>query len=88
MPGEDNCSHYVHGPAFVLDLVNYHLQLSSAGGQMELLMRIEIFDVGHGQCAVMTSPNSQRMMIDCGTRWGEQRFWAPSLHYFRTSSRF
>jgi beta-lactamase superfamily II metal-dependent hydrolase len=48
-------------------------------------MRIEIFDVGHGQCAVMTSPNGQRMMIDCGTRWGEQRFWTPSLHYFRTA---
>lgn len=24
-------------------------------------------------------------MIDCGTRWGEQRFWTPSLHYHRTA---
>ncbi len=48
-------------------------------------MRIEIFDVGHGQCAVVTSPNGQRILVDCGTRWDEDRFWAPSLHYFRTS---
>jgi beta-lactamase superfamily II metal-dependent hydrolase len=23
------------------------------------------------------------MMLDCGHRWGEERFWTPSLHYFR-----
>jgi beta-lactamase superfamily II metal-dependent hydrolase len=45
-------------------------------------MRIEIFDVGHGQCAVITSPNGQRMMLDCGERWRDERFWKPSLHYF------
>jgi beta-lactamase superfamily II metal-dependent hydrolase len=48
-------------------------------------MRIEIFDVGHGQCAGVTSPNGQRMLVDCGTRWNEDCFWVPSLHYFRTS---
>ena len=44
-------------------------------------MRIEIFDVGHGQCAVVTSPNGARMMVDCGTRWRSGRFWTPSLHF-------
>jgi len=46
-------------------------------------MRIEIFDVGHGQCAVVTAPNGRRVMLDCGDRWGEKSFWTPSLHYFR-----
>jgi beta-lactamase superfamily II metal-dependent hydrolase len=44
-------------------------------------MRVEIFDVGHGHCAVITSPNGRRMMLDCGDRWGDGRFWTPSLHY-------
>ena len=56
----------------------------SVGGR-STAMRIEIFDVGHGQCAAVTSPNGQRMLVDCGTRWGENSFWVPSLHYFRTS---
>jgi beta-lactamase superfamily II metal-dependent hydrolase len=46
-------------------------------------MRVEVFDVGHGQCAVITAPNGRRMMLDCGDHWGEERFWTPSLHYFR-----
>lgn len=46
-------------------------------------MRIEIFDVGHGQCAVVTAPNGRRMMLDCGDRWSEQSFWTPSLHHFQ-----
>lgn len=46
-------------------------------------MQIEIFDVGHGQCAVITSPNGQRLMIDCGARWDEQTFWTPSLHHLQ-----
>lgn len=45
-------------------------------------MRIEIFDVGHGHCTVITAPNGRRLMLDCGQRWGEQSFWTPSLHYF------
>jgi beta-lactamase superfamily II metal-dependent hydrolase len=44
-------------------------------------MRVEIFDVGHGQCAVVTSPNGRRMMIDCGIRLKDGRFWSPSLHF-------
>src|SRR5262245_13508133 len=47
-----------------------------------LFMRVEIFDVGHGHCAVITAPNGRRMMLDCGGRWGDDRFWTPSLHYF------
>jgi beta-lactamase superfamily II metal-dependent hydrolase len=46
-------------------------------------MRIDIFDVGHGHCSVMTAPNGTRMMLDCGTRWRDGRFWTPSLHYFQ-----
>ena len=46
-------------------------------------MRIEVFNVGHGQCAVITAPNGRRMMLDCGDRWGDDRFWTPSLHFFR-----
>jgi beta-lactamase superfamily II metal-dependent hydrolase len=46
-------------------------------------MRIEIFNVGHGQCAAITAPNGRRMMLDCGDRWGDYRFWTPSLHFFR-----
>ena len=37
-------------------------------------MRIEIFNVGHGQCAVLTAPNGRRMMLDCGDRWDDDRF--------------
>jgi len=48
-------------------------------------MQIEMFDVGHGHCSVMTAPNGARMMLDCGTRWGADRFWTPSLHYFGQS---
>jgi hypothetical protein len=45
-------------------------------------MRVEIFDVGHGQCAVITSPNGRRLMIDCGSRLRNDRFWSPSLHFW------
>jgi beta-lactamase superfamily II metal-dependent hydrolase len=45
-------------------------------------MRIEIFNVGHGQCAAITAPNGRRMMLDCGDRWRDDRFWTPSLHFF------
>ncbi len=46
-------------------------------------VQIEIFDVGHGQCAVATAPNGNRLMLDCGTRWRDDRFWTPSLHFFK-----
>lgn len=43
-------------------------------------MKIEIHDVGHGGCAVVTCPNGARIMIDCG--FGSERKWFPSVHYF------
>jgi beta-lactamase superfamily II metal-dependent hydrolase len=43
-------------------------------------MQIDIYDVGHGHCSVITTPNGQRIMIDCGTRTGE-RLWWPSIHH-------
>lgn len=42
-------------------------------------MVVEFFDVGHGNCTVMTAPNGKRMMIDCGH--SHSRPWRPSLHY-------
>lgn len=44
-------------------------------------MQIEIFNVNHGQCAVVTFPNGRRLMIDCGDRVENGRFWAPCVHY-------
>ena len=46
-------------------------------------MQIEIIDVGHGHCTALTTPSGRRMMLDCGHRWGDDRFWTPSLHFFR-----
>lgn len=43
-------------------------------------MRIEIFDVGHGHCMVLTAPNGRRMMLDCGQRWDERTFWTPGIY--------
>jgi beta-lactamase superfamily II metal-dependent hydrolase len=45
-------------------------------------MKIEIFNVRHGHCTVITAPNGRRIMLDCGTRWDDDDFWTPSLHYF------
>jgi len=42
-------------------------------------MRIEIFDVGHGGCAVITGPNGKQLMLDCG--YGTAPFWFPSEEY-------
>lgn len=38
-------------------------------------LRLEIFDVGHGACALRTADNGNRMMIDCGHRVSP--FWSP-----------
>jgi hypothetical protein len=46
-------------------------------------MRIEIFNVGHGQCAVLTAPNGRRMTFDCGDRRNDDRFCMPSLRFVR-----
>ena len=42
-------------------------------------MKIEIHDVGHGGCAVVTCPNGARIMLDCG--FGRDPAWFPSVAY-------
>lgn len=42
-------------------------------------MRVEIFDVGHGACSMITSPNGRRMMIDCGA--SPEKLWWPSVRF-------
>lgn len=42
-------------------------------------MKVEIHDVDHGACAVITSPEGHRLMIDCGK--SATRFWYPSIAY-------
>ncbi len=45
-------------------------------------VQIDIHDVGHGHCTVITAPNGQRIMLDCGTRSRDGRLWWPSIHHF------
>lgn len=40
-------------------------------------MKIEIHDVDHGGCAVITSPTGERLMLDCGLNLA--RPWFPSI---------
>lgn len=40
---------------------------------------IDIHDVGHGACSVLTLPDGRLVMIDCGSRSGPT--WRPSDHY-------
>ena len=41
-------------------------------------MKVEIFDVAHGGCALVTSDSGTRMLIDCG--FNSLTGWRPSLH--------
>ena len=43
-------------------------------------MKIEIFDVEHGQCAMIHCPNGKKLMIDAGHNGSTP--WFPSLHFF------
>lgn len=43
------------------------------------MMQIDIHDVGHGACSMVTCPDSTRLMIDCGC--DPNRRWWPSIHY-------
>lgn len=43
------------------------------------MMRIDIFDVGHGGCNVVTCPNGARIMVDCGFRLNPP--WFPSVTF-------
>jgi len=42
-------------------------------------MRIDIFDVGHGNCSLITCPNGARIMVDCGYRTDPG--WFPSVTF-------
>lgn len=42
-------------------------------------MKIEIFDVGHGGCALITGPRGGRIMLDCGYRMDPS--WFPSVTF-------
>lgn len=44
-------------------------------------MKIDIFDVGHGACSVITSPSGQRVMIDCGSK-KDAPYWWPSIQFY------
>ena len=41
-------------------------------------MKVEIFDVAHGGCALVTADSGARMLIDCG--FNSSTGWRPSLH--------
>lgn len=43
-------------------------------------MRIDIHNVGHGHCSVITCPNGAKIMLDCGYR--ADPGWFPSATYF------
>jgi beta-lactamase superfamily II metal-dependent hydrolase len=42
-------------------------------------MRIDIFNVGHGNCSLVTCPNGARIMVDCGHRVDPG--WFPSVTF-------
>lgn len=46
---------------------------------MGAIMRIDIHDVDHGGCAVITGPKGHRLMLDCGLN--SDRSWFPSIAY-------
>ncbi len=46
-------------------------------------MNIEIFDVAHGACAVVTGPTGEKVMVDCG--YNPDRPWFPSVTYIGAS---
>jgi beta-lactamase superfamily II metal-dependent hydrolase len=43
-------------------------------------MLIDIHDVGHGACAVVTSSSGKKIMIDAG--YCSDPYWFPSAHYY------
>ncbi len=44
-------------------------------------MKIDIFDVGHGACSVITCPDGRRLMIDCGSK-KDVPYWWPSIQFY------
>jgi beta-lactamase superfamily II metal-dependent hydrolase len=43
------------------------------------MIKLEVFDVGHGGCHVITCPNGARIMLDCG--YGADPYWFPSASF-------
>ncbi len=76
--------HFVVGKRFRL-----HLEMSKCGPTSLTIiarrsrgtgMKIEIHDVDHGACVVVTGPRGHRLMLDCGQ--SGTREWWPSIHYY------
>ena len=44
-------------------------------------MKVDIFDVGHGACSVITCPDGRRLMIDCGSK-SDPPYWWPSIQFY------
>jgi beta-lactamase superfamily II metal-dependent hydrolase len=44
------------------------------------MMRIDIHDVNHGGCTVITGPQGHRLMLDCGL--SADQSWFPSIAYY------
>lgn len=44
-------------------------------------MKIDIFDVGHGACSVITGPDGKRLMVDCGSK-KDPPYWWPSIQFY------
>jgi beta-lactamase superfamily II metal-dependent hydrolase len=44
-------------------------------------MKVDIFDVGHGACSVITCPDGKRLMIDCGSKT-DPPYWWPSIQFY------
>jgi beta-lactamase superfamily II metal-dependent hydrolase len=44
-------------------------------------MKIDVFDVGHGACSVITCPDGKRLMIDCGSKT-DPPYWWPSIQFY------
>jgi beta-lactamase superfamily II metal-dependent hydrolase len=42
-------------------------------------MKIEVFNVGHGHCSLVTAPNGARLLLDCG--FGSDPGWFPSASF-------
>lgn len=48
-------------------------------------MKLDIFDVGHGACSLLTSPSGQRVMIDCASN--ARTGWQPGEHLRRIGAK-
>jgi|ERR1700734_2503553 beta-lactamase superfamily II metal-dependent hydrolase len=47
-------------------------------------MKVDIFDVGHGACSVITCPDGRRLMVDCGSKT-DPPYWWPSIQFYGES---